>query len=320
MNLCRDKTVPLIKYIYETLKEYYSGNVREVNYEDIYYLLNLLHEDEVGQTENSTVNMYKKKILEDIPHLTKESEQGIENDFISLVSKNLEHIENVVAANLIKIPKDLSKLKIIKDIIESNVFDNIFVFTLNHDIVIETYLNSLGFEYNDWFSKPINGTRYWEPEKKLQRINMLKSHGSVNWNIVPSTNPIDDYNLKPVIKNKVIEEEGFLIIGTFNKLNRYSRGVAFELQNMFYTYLEEVERLVISGYSFGDQGINSRIINWFYKNKNRNIIVIHPDPEELKKHVRTAIYRLWKDWEYRKFIVIDKGIKEVSLEDVYLKL
>ena len=53
---------------------------------------------------------------------------------------------------------------------------------------------------------------------------------------------------------------------------------------------------LVSGYSFGDKGINSQIINWYYAKRGRRLIIIHPNPEKLVKNVRNAIRSKWQQW------------------------
>ena len=80
-----------------------------------------------------------------------------------------------------------------------------------------------------------------------------------------------------------------MLIGSFNKLHAYTRSINFELQCLFAKQLNESEHLVISGYSFGDQGINSRIISWALSSRKRKIYLIHKAPEDLILNARPAI-------------------------------
>ena len=55
-----------------------------------------------------------------------------------------------------------------------------------------------------------------------------------------------------------------LLVGTFNKVSEYSQGIFRELHYRFRRTLHKADQLVVCGYSFGDKGINSEIIEWYY--------------------------------------------------------
>ena len=61
--------------------------------------------------------------------------------------------------------------------------------------------------------------------------------------------------------------------------------------------MRDIEWLVISGYGFGDKGINSYITNWIYNVFPRRLIVIHPDPGALAQDARGAIAAKWSSWQ-----------------------
>ena len=91
----------------------------------------------------------------------------------------------------------------------------------------------------------------------------------------------------------------------------------FELQYLFFSELERNNNLIISGYSFGDQGINTRIINWIFKHNDRRMIIIHPDIEYLKIHSRGAIFKMWPELSEAGAIkVINKKIQNVFWQEI----
>jgi hypothetical protein len=132
--------------------------------------------------------------------------------------------------------------------------------------------NNIGF--SDGFVLKDNIARVWNPNSFNEKINLLKLHGSINWVNFDTDDPYE----KKVCIYLQPQHEFFhpaIILGSFNKLSEYSRGINFDLQCLFAKHLNMCNRLIISGYSFGDKGINSRIINWLYGNHQRKIIIIH---------------------------------------------
>ena len=87
--------------------------------------------------------------------------------------------------------------------------------------------------------------------------------------------------------------------------------------------LNAADQLAICGYSFGDKGINTVILEWFYaKPDRRRLLLIHPAHKELIKNARGAIRNRWKEDLLfpdeasleEATTVITKRLEEVSVE------
>jgi hypothetical protein len=57
--------------------------------------------------------------------------------------------------------------------------------------------------------------------------------------------------------------------------------------------------VLVSGYSFCDKGINSEIRRFIELDDNKRVMVIDPNPEELKNNSRGMIFFNWNDWEIK---------------------
>lgn len=88
----------------------------------------------------------------------------------------------------------------------------------------------------------------------------------------------------------------FFLIGTFNKLARYTDSVYLEIYHRAFRSLEETDALVIVGYGFGDKGINKLITGWMYRKQGRRLVVVGRDAGNLWKQARHAIGDKWQDW------------------------
>ena len=109
-----------------------------------------------------------------------------------------------------------------------------------------------------------------------------------------------------------------VLIGTFNKMLEYSGGIFRELHYGFRSSIRDADKLVVCGYSFGDKGINSEIIEWFYASRGRQFIVIHPDLELLVNHARGAITNKWDEWmESGAITCIRKKIEDVERDEFF---
>ena len=109
-----------------------------------------------------------------------------------------------------------------------------------------------------------------------------------------------------------------LLIGTFNKISEYSGGIFRELHYGLRSSIRDADKLVVCGYSFGDKGINSEIIEWFYASRGRRFIVIHPDIEVLVSRARGAIRNKWEAWENSGAVTcIRKKIEDVERDEFF---
>ena len=200
--------------------------------------------------------------------------------------------------------------------------------TLCHDTHVENYLTNGGIPLADGFSAPEAGVRYWNVDLSgCGKVLFLKLHGPVNWFRLSPDNSesfhdekigisLDgDYNhtrTRDGTLQTALDGRPMLLIGTFNKISEYSGGIFRDLHSRFRSSIGEVDGLVVCGYSFGDKGINSEIIDWYYDKRGRRLLVIHPNPEELRASSRGAISRNWGTWEKQKAITcISKKIEDV---------
>ena len=112
---------------------------------------------------------------------------------------------------------------------------------------------------------------------------------------------------------RAIEGRPLLLLGTFNKMLKYTSGIYIELFSHFYNSLRYSKYLIICGYGFGDKGINTQILEWVYSSLENRIAIIHGNVDQFMKRARPALSMNWKDLVGRKkLIVIPKWIEEVS--------
>jgi len=73
----------------------------------------------------------------------------------------------------------------------------------------------------------------------------------------------------------------------------------------------------VSGYSFGDKGINEQIVEWADCSDHNEIVVIHPEPDSLKRRARPAISKNWDRWlQSKRLVLVPKWIQETSWKDI----
>lgn len=87
----------------------------------------------------------------------------------------------------------------------------------------------------------------------------------------------------------------------------YLNHVFLELHYRFHRALGETTRLIVSGYGFGDKGINNRVIDWMCSpssNSARKMILIDPRSlDDLQQTARGAVAGKLREWRDSKNLV-----------------
>ena len=288
----------------------YGG--RRPHYEDLFYLADQAYAEEVGEMENPAVGEFAKKLKRSLAPLL-DDEAGI--SYADVLYETKKYIAGIVWG-LCREPRGDEQVGHLRTIEEACREGRVAsISTLCHDNHVERYLRSRGVRLADGFSNGESGVRYWNHALFASGcIPFLKLHGSVDWfrmrpiadsatwfdERVASVPPGTDHTRIPVSDGMFLEPPDgrpLLLIGTFNKISEYSGGIFRDLHYGFRRSIRSVDGLVVSGYGFGDKGINSEIIDWFYGRRGRRIVVIDPRAEALPEQARPAIRNKWEDWK-----------------------
>ena len=306
ITLAANKMTNLIR----TEIEYYVDDIlnRSVNYEDLSNAAQQIRDELLGELDDPLLFKYSRKIRTQAESIVIESASATFDrldSFESLISETCNYISDIVWRMLARDTSCLSHLNFINHIHKLSNITNIS--TLCHDTHIETFLEQSNIPFSDGFLEPETDVRFWgnksSPDSK---IPFLKLHGSVNWFYFASpenTNtfeqglgiPLHHDHHHTKTRDGEYRYSSFrpaLLVGTFNKMLKYSSGIFLDIYPRFRETLRNTDRLVICGYSFGDKGINSELLYWFYQQQNRQFIIIHPDPTEHRKGARPAIQKM----------------------------
>ncbi|MBR1774913.1 MAG: hypothetical protein IJ759_05245 [Bacteroidales bacterium] len=217
---------------------------------------------------------------------------------------------------------------------ESNLID---VFTLNHDLLFESFNKSSYIQGNitDGFEEigsPYYGElncknhkyncrleRYTGNYNQKKSIRLFKLHGSIDYYIyhnlennefrdeswIKIKKGITTCNFKKEVNGEYKEDftnySPFFLTGVNSKQKKYKKGIFKSLFKEFEKTLSQTTKLIIIGYSGCDDGINS-IIREKYKGKN--IYIIDPKSDDVANN-------------FSKFNVtkINKGVNELTKDD-----
>lgn len=187
-------------------------------------------------------------------------------------------IKQVLLPRWLKFDNDkLSYLDPLKKMFEDNPTEEYVmdIFSLNNDLVIESYFQQngmtpfTGFSNNEWI-----GVDYLETEKSFDRIKLYKLHGSLDWvrlttGEVKEKDKCEDYESDMID----IRHDPYIIFGHGTKT--FSVDPFFNLIHSFRNELDRKEYFFVIGYSFFDPYINNLLIEAVNKG-NKKIIIVNP--------------------------------------------
>lgn len=299
------------------------GENHTVNYEDLYYLLKQIADSYHMEFENPGVN----SLLEKLEGMDEFAEKKLR----SITLETIKYIQSIVWQMIAYRKISFDQFQVIPEWIEE--FNLKSIFSLNHDLVLENYLEQNNISYDDGFKN----TQYKYPQwmgfsTDKDHLKLYKLHGSVDWFEIgvlkpQRSNEIFKLPLDIYVQGVHREEEAFwgttdgtpkLLIGTFNKMLGYLSDIFETLYDSFKATLRESNKLIISGYGFGDKGINTQLSHWLNQENAEKMIIIHPYKDDLILHSR-GNYRLNfmnADSKHPKVELIEKKFEEVTTAEI----
>lgn len=263
---------------YKIVNQYEKRHI--VNYEDLYFMFNQMYEHLYGG-----FNLYGKQLVdetnfEDFVYRCNR-ETGLPIDCTYFLRRCSKYIFKTIQCEIQKVSPNLDTYIGFMEIIKNGFEDSLSIFTLNHDTVIEKLLQNSEIQFCDGFYENDKGAKFWDSglsEMDACRVRLLKLHGSIDWSVDRDSGVLTKKINKKEIKCDYVKEEidfnAVFLVGTHNKINSYLEHEYWELYQRFKKYILECDILIIIGYSFGDAGINQRVIEWLEKNNEKKKMII----------------------------------------------
>ena len=332
----RDDVTPRVLAFVRTVKaeidRYYKG-WRASNYEDLYFVAVQVSESESGYLDNPVVGPFVDRIAPVVQPLLEPSRGGLGKRWrmMDIAAEAADYIADVAWRMLSPDPADTSYLRFLVEPLGRPEIDGVDIFTLNHDTIVEEYLLQQAVEFCDGFDPPINDVRYWNVdllEHASVPVRLLKLHGSVNWfdlsscregpaNIPRGADPHRTFDASGTRQIPWVPRP-VMLVGRHNKLAEYALGIYWELRAQFDKMLSCCRTVAVCGYSFGERGINSRVVDrWLFSDPCRRLVVIHPEPAELKKQMRGELLLGWDSWlSGGRIVLVEKKAENVTWSDL----
>lgn len=286
------------------------------DYEDLFYLLEQIRNEDKGDDLNAALNLFMKKIDQLSIEYRNRYDKRISLGYFcercmaliyTVINQSILETEVKEMGNFVKLAKKGINLKI---------------FTLNHDTLIEKLLteNEIGLE--DGFSELDGDVRWYKSDvyNNEDCNHIYHLHGAKNWKRLVARKSIEgdlgyldidqklvrsDFKKKyteealgiisPSIKYNVchtgggkeliiLYETGYILIGS-GKSSKYHLGIYEDLQSRFARQLRSTNRIIVSGYGWNDYAINKKLEFWLQDKQNK-IMLIHKYPEQMVKQSR----------------------------------
>ena len=181
-----NKDIPQrVQYFLNILKTeieaYYGDNKRSINYEDIYYLLDFIEFNYYASEGNPAFKYLIKEFEPKIKNLLVplDLELDISFDMNSLLKESKMFIKQNVSKLLAKKAESFISFNFLKEALIKKDINKVDIFTLNHDIVLERFLEANNVTFNDGFQKNNDDVEIWNPQffNNRDRIKLYKIHG-----------------------------------------------------------------------------------------------------------------------------------------------
>lgn len=155
------------------------------------------------------------------------------------------------------------------------------IVTLNYDLMVEKAAADAGRQYTTGATEWDGGIR-WFPDFADDVLPVLKLHGSLNWRetrvVVGAPLPIvafEEVGGNGLGAGKLLARlDEPAIFGLSGKMSPYDPYPALRAE--FDRMLEDVELLVVGGFSFWDAHITAPIRRWLALDQRRRLIVVDP--------------------------------------------
>lgn len=327
------RNVFLLRRLRLEIEKYFLYDLSfKVNYEDLYYLCAQIRDSALGEYENPVVGPFNRELSSDVLQIRHWAPGGQPEpwDESQLYTEAINYIRDVTWRLLQATPPDLDYLGLIRDSCLDPEIEGIDLITLNHDTLVEQLLAMSGIAFADGFGEPVENVRYWREGLLAgsdEKVRLLKLHGSIDWFKYPpndltsgpeavaiplsddiwhSKNPSGElqrpYGGRPVI-----------LAGTFNKMLDYTASIFADIHCLFRDSVRAGRHLIVSGYGFGDKGVNSQIVEWMYQSESNTIYLIHPNPGDCKSKSRGVILKHWDRWfGADRLRLLECGIEEAD--------
>lgn len=310
-----------------------SRRQSETNYEDLFYLCQQIEDNELFEIDNPLIDPFIKQLQFKLIGMDIFPSIPPTNKIIDLkyLSNRAMALIQCVVWNSLYFDGYPVGLDLILELKENIKFMDIA--TLNHDLLLEKVLHENKIDYVDGFGSPEGQIRYFDPTvyDNDSEVKLFKLHGSLNWyrfRITENNLTFDKYGL--ALANDIwhlkddnghfvtnLDGKPLFLTGSYNKMLDYNFGIYRIIHSKFDQALARNKIIIMSGYGWNDRGVNGRIFEWLGSSMDNRLILLHENPEDLKRYSRSALWHRYDELvKGGKLIPIEKWFSDVSFSEI----
>lgn len=302
---------------------------RDAHYEDVYGAAMQIFQDEICEIIDPLLQDSAKSIQESSRQFWEGRDaNGYPNAFARLAHMGTLLIHWGVFHLL-----SPARAPVGMDVVNSvaKAVEELDIFTVNHDLLLENQLKQAGIQFTDGFSEKIGDVlRFnWSWNEKIS-VRLYKLHGSLDWYQFGFPGGIIQFGKVPTKcdPSKCKDADGedlflrnptpLILIGTTGKERLYGVGFVGEVFLQFHNRLLTYHTLICCGYGWADTGINNRVNQWLMNRTENRVIILHGGSlDELKQKRFWSKNNRWEHFKSMgKVIVVPKWLSDCTLADL----
>jgi hypothetical protein len=296
------------------------------SYEDLYYLCDEIAIFDWGQHNSAIVPAFMESLVRKFsPFLKQISKANKLLEIGKYAHAAKKYIDKAVIENLTT-PETIKGLDLIVKLAGDPRVSSLNILTLNHDLLVEDLLTQKGIPFEDGFGKADGNIRWFEPDTLLSdtKVKLVKLHGSIDWYsfLVDGYDKVGKVAINNTEQKYTADKDIDLtkktpeVLSGLNKIKYYNYGIYTDIHYHFQRILYQNDVMLMSGYGWGDDAINTRLLTWLDKKRAHKLILLHNDPNILMD--RCMIFdRDYSNWVSNgKLIPMGKWLSQASLQEV----
>lgn len=295
------------------------------HYEDLYAAATQIVQDEMAEVTNPMIADTLAFLKRDSADLWIKQRAHIDdNRFASLSDRACILIQWAVADGLAR-AVDSVGMNAISD--TARMVDDLDIFTLNHECLIEKQLRNQNVPFVDGFGEHNGDARIFDGDWGFDRnaVRLLKLHGSLDeyvfrfatWDqharVVGDADHARDRDGNLL---NMLNPTPHFLTGTTVKEQAYGLGVTGDTFAAFRRRTSEHRTILCCGYGFGDKGINQRLDQWLRDVEANRLILMDPRDEAEIRAPRFWTFRWERYLEAGKVVVLPRWLSQCTGTDL----
>ena len=274
----------------EISRHLHAREAHAPHYEDLYFACLQIWQDAIAEYTNPMIGRSTRRLRQRARSILRRPACGSRTRTFADLAKAASELIQWAAYEKLQTAITPVNMGTISAVAKAT--DELDIFSLNHDLLIEAELRSNGVRFADGFKSGDTSMREFDAawDKAGKRVRLFKLHGSINWYLFtfPRKGSVSRHKQFAAIRGDashmpkpgggyydLVNPEPMFLTGTTIKEQAYGVGLTGELFARFRHRLSQHRTLICCGYGWGDKGINLRLDQWLRDQRRNRIVLLH---------------------------------------------